>query len=340
MTPARNRPLLIGLTDHIEGPAGQPTREITDEITACVQDADRLGIDFFWFSEHHAHVHLGHIPSPLLYALHLASKTERIRLGTAIICLNLHHPLAVAEQVATADILSGGRLAVGFGSGSSPEEFGLFGIEVTGEAERHERFAEALEMILSAWRGAGGFRGKRFCVPDHRFLPRPDPGLPARCWQAVNSVGSAQIAGRLGFNILFSHLRTTDQYREYRAAYLEAGGHGLVAANRPVYVAKDDAAAWREIEQPLRILWRRFQQEGKIPLEIPEPDAVEDLTGHPINFVVGGPESVARQVRELRDYVDFDVLNAELRWAELGPNHIRESLRLLATHVRTLLADD
>jgi alkanesulfonate monooxygenase SsuD/methylene tetrahydromethanopterin reductase-like flavin-dependent oxidoreductase (luciferase family) len=331
--------LLIGLTDHLEGPADQPTRAILDEVTAYVQEADRLGIEFIWFAEHHAHVHLGHIPAPLLYALHLASRTDRIRLGTAIICLNLYHPLAVAEQVATADLLAGGRLAVGFGSGSSPEEFGLFGLDVTGEAERHERFAEALEVILAAWRGDGGFRGAHFCIPPHLSLPHPDPGLPGRCWQAVNSVGSARIAGRFGFNMLFSHLRTPDQYREYRVAYVEEGGRGLIAANRPVFVGRDDETAHMQIEEPLRILWRRFQKEGKIPADRPEPDSIEQLAAHPINFIIGGPETVASQIRQLRDYVDFDVLNAEVRWTALAPPLIHESLRLLATDVRGLLAD-
>jgi alkanesulfonate monooxygenase SsuD/methylene tetrahydromethanopterin reductase-like flavin-dependent oxidoreductase (luciferase family) len=331
-----SRRLLLGLTDHIEGPAGQPTANILAEISAYVRQADSLGIDYVWFAEHHAHVHLGHIPAPLLYAMHLASQTTRIQLGTAIICLNLHHPLAVAEQVATADLLADGRLAVGFGSGSSPEEFALFGLEVTGEEERHSRFAEALETILAVWRGEG-FQGHHFNVPPHTFLPRPDPTLAGRCWQAANSVGSARIAGRFGFSMLFSHLRTPNQYREYRAAYLEEGGRGLIAANRPVYVAKDDATAFRQIEEPLRTLWRRFQKEGKIPAERQEPRSVEELADHPINFLIGGPETVARQVQELREYVDFDVLNAELRWAGLQPLLIAESLRLLATEVRPRL---
>ncbi len=337
---SRGKPLLLGLTDHVEGPADRPPGEIFDEVSAYICEADRLGVDYAWFAEHHAHVHEGHLPSPMLYALHLAGRTDRIRLGTAIVCLNLHHPLVIAEQVAVADLLTGGRMAVGFGSGSSPEEFKLFGLNVTGEEERHARFAEALEVILSAWTGTGGFQGRYFTVPEHAALPRSAPGLSSRCWQAVNSIGSARIAGRLGFNMLFSHLRTPDQYREYRTAYIEAGGGGLVAANRPVYVAADDATSFREIDRPLRILWRRFRHEGKIPAETPEPETIEELARHPINFMIGGPESVARQIRDLRSYTPFELLNAELRWAGLAPSQVQESLRLLATDVREKLATD
>jgi alkanesulfonate monooxygenase SsuD/methylene tetrahydromethanopterin reductase-like flavin-dependent oxidoreductase (luciferase family) len=112
---------VIGLTDHLEGPREQPSAAIFDEVSDLVRLADQLGVQFAWFSEHHAHAHFGHMPTPLLYALHLAGQTQNIRLGTAIICLNLHHPLDIAEQVAVADILTGGRMAVGFGSGSTPE---------------------------------------------------------------------------------------------------------------------------------------------------------------------------------------------------------------------------
>jgi alkanesulfonate monooxygenase SsuD/methylene tetrahydromethanopterin reductase-like flavin-dependent oxidoreductase (luciferase family) len=131
---------VIGLTDHLEGPRDQPSAAIFDEVADLVRLADQMGVQYAWFSEHHAHAHYGHMPTPLLYALHLAGQTRNIRLGTAIICLNLHHPLDIAEQVAVADVLTTGRLAVGFGSGSTPEEFGLFGLPETDDHERHARF--------------------------------------------------------------------------------------------------------------------------------------------------------------------------------------------------------
>src|SRR5436305_9188935 len=87
---------------------------------------------------------------------------------------------------------------------------------------------------------------RSFAVPPHRALPVPAADLPGRCWVAVNSPGSARTAGELGFNVLFSHLRTPGQYREYAAAYRAAGGAGLIAANRPVFVGPDDATALRQ----------------------------------------------------------------------------------------------
>ncbi len=332
----------IGLTDHLEGPRDRSSSLIFDEVADLVRLADELGVQYAWFTEHHAHAHHGHLPTPLLFALHLAGQTRRIRLGTAIICLNLHHPLDVAEQVAVADVLAKGRMAVGFGSGSTPEEFGLFGLAETDEHERHARFAEALRIIRAAWRAAGidtasettGAIGadplpRYFTIPPHRPLPLPAPDLASRCWLAVNSAGSARIAGSLGFNMLFSHLRTPAQYRQYAAAYRESGGTGLIAANRPVFVGPDDATAFAQAEPALRILWRRFRQEGKISADTPEPARPQDLCGHPINFLVGAPETVRSQLRALHEEVAFDVANVEVRWAGLSHDRVCDSLRLL-----------
>jgi hypothetical protein len=243
------RTFVIGLTDHLEGPRGQPSVRIFDEVADLIRLADQLGVQYAWFSEHHAHAHFEHMPTPLLYALHLASQTQNIRLGTAIICLNLHHPLDIAEQIAVADILTNGRMAVGFGSGSTPEEFGLFGLSETDDHERHARFEEALGLIRSAWNGT--------------------------------------ITGR--------------------------------------------ESAW--VEPALRTLWRRFRQEGKIRAETPEPARSQDLCGHPINFIVGGPESVARQLHELCVQAPFDVANVEVRWAELPHELVCDSLRRLMEDV-------
>ena len=334
----------IGLTDHLEGPRDQPSAAIFAEVSDLIRLADQLGVHYAWFSEHHAHAHHGHLPTPLLLALHLASQTRNIRLGTAIICLNLHHPLDVAEQVAVADSLTNGRMAVGFGSGSTPEEFKLFGLAETDDTERRARFDQSLRLIRSAWSdgGVGNDEGTRsshryFPVSPHQPLPVPRADLVRRCWVAVNSMGSARIAGALDFNVLFSHLRTPKQYCEYGEAYRRAGGTGLLAANRPVFVGPNDETAFRQAEPALRILWRRFQQEGKIAAETPEPLHAAELCTHPINFIVGGPESVARQLRQLHDEVPFDVANVEVRWAGLTHELVRESLRLLMKKVMPLM---
>lgn len=335
----------IGLTDHFEGPVTRPSAEIYEEVADLVGLADDLGVRYAFFTEHHAHVHLGHLPTPLLFALHLAHQTKQIHLGTAVICANLHHPLDIAEQVAVADLLTAGRLAPGFGSGSTPGELTLFNLPQSDEDQRHAQFKQSLETIVNAWQAGAECRELR----DHRAapdtsamppttLPRPRPDLPARCWLAVNSLGAARLAGHFNFNVLFSHLRTPEQYNHYRAAYHAAGGKRLIAANRPVYVGRDDATAWQEAEPALRTLWRRFQHEGKIPAETTEPRNVQDLCAYPINFIVGGQDSVARQLLDLHQGCAFDVANVEVRWARLSHQQVRQSLERLMTQVMPIVA--
>jgi alkanesulfonate monooxygenase SsuD/methylene tetrahydromethanopterin reductase-like flavin-dependent oxidoreductase (luciferase family) len=330
-------PILFALTDHLESPRERPSAEVFEEVASYVRLADQLRFDYYFFTEHHAHAHYGHMPTPLLFALHLAGQTEQIHLGTAIICLNLHNPLSVAEHVAVADHLMKGRFAPGFGSGSTPEEFALFGQEITKETVRHERFQEALRLITDAWRGEVRETGPHFPTPAHAPLPVAAPDLRSRSWLAVNSAGSARIAGAMGFNMLYSHLRTPAQYREYRQAYIDAGGQGLIAANRPVYVGADDTSAQRDAEEPIRTLWRRFRSEGKIPASTPEPQDIQEVCGHPLNFLLGGPDTVARQIAELRAEAYFDVINLEPNWAGLEPKQIQSSISLLATEVRPRL---
>lgn len=321
----------FALTYHVEAPRDTPSNSAYDEVIRQVELADRLGFDYAWFSEHHAHAHYGHLPCPLLLALHLAGRTKQIKLGTAIICLNLHHPVAVAEQVAVADVLTDGRMSIGFGSGSTPEEFAMFAMDVTEPGVRHERFEEALRVILRAWSGRVCHSDSiHYQIPDHEQLPIPSADLHIRSWLAVNSVDSARIAGKLGFNMMFSHLRTPEQYRDYRKVYADVGGQGLVAANRPIYVGESDESAYRDAEPALRTLWRRFHSEGKIAADTTEPENVEGLCAHPINFLLGGPESVAQQISELHEQVPFDVINLEPQWAGLSPALAESSLARIA----------
>jgi alkanesulfonate monooxygenase SsuD/methylene tetrahydromethanopterin reductase-like flavin-dependent oxidoreductase (luciferase family) len=311
--------LEIGLIDHLEGPRALDSRQIYDEVAELTCLADELGVRHAWFAEHHAHAHHGHMPAPLLFALHLATRTRQIRLGTADICLNLHHALEVAEQLAVADALSGGRMCFGFGSSGTPAECAMFGVpDLPDERERHERFARAIEMMRAAWDGQS---------PTPRILPAASPDLPRNCWIAVNSLGAARGAGACNFSVMFSHLRTPEQYRQYVSSYRAAGGTGRVAANRPIFVGPNDDAAFAAAEPALRILWRRFRDEGKIPRDAQEPASAAQLCAHTINFIVGGAARVAAELRALRAQAPFDLLNIEIRWAGLSHEAVADSLR-------------
>ena len=238
-----------------------------DEVGAQVRLADRLGYDAAWFAEHHFHVHRGHLPNPILLALHLAGRTERIRLGSAVITTALHHPLRLAGDLLTADVLTGGRLSIGIGSGSTASEFGAFGVDAAEQtqAARHGRFAEGLEVLEQAWSGGPvSVHGEYVDVELPPLLPRALRPLRELLWIAANSEGQAELAGRRGYGMMLSRERTPAELERLRAAF-EAGrtaarasgartGAGRIAASRAAYVGESDAGGARR--RPRR--WRSW----------------------------------------------------------------------------------
>src|SRR3984893_18789635 len=127
---------------------GQSHGERFAEMLDLIGLADTLGFDVAWLAELHFGGAFSLLASPLMAVPVIAQRTRRIRIGTAVTLLPLHHPLACAEQAATADLLSGGRLECGVGRGSIPSQFHGFRVPVS---ENRGRFGEALDIIRLAW---------------------------------------------------------------------------------------------------------------------------------------------------------------------------------------------
>ena len=108
--------------------------------------AEQLGFDVVWFAEHHF-ANLGICPSPLLIAAHAAARTSRVRLGPGVVVLPFYNPMRLVDEVAYVDVLSGGRLLLGVGSGSHKHEFAGLGIPI---AEARARFEEVLDVVDQA----------------------------------------------------------------------------------------------------------------------------------------------------------------------------------------------
>ena len=95
--------------------------------TEQIVEAERAGYDSTWIAQHHFHEDEGGLPSPFVFLAHVAAKTTRIRLGTGVVTLPLENPVRVAEDAVVLDLLSGGRLEFGVGSGSTPNTYLAFG---------------------------------------------------------------------------------------------------------------------------------------------------------------------------------------------------------------------
>ena len=245
----------FGLFYQASEAVGQTHADRYAEMLELIALGDTLGFDVAWLAELHFGGAFSLLASPLMVVPVVAQRTRRIRIGTAVTLLPLHHPLSCAEQAATADVLSGGRLEFGVGRGSIPSQFHGFRVPVS---ENRARFDETLEIIRLAWtRERFGYRGAFYQVEDVSVVPRPvqRPHPPIRV--AVHTAESFAHIGDLGLAI-YSGTTTTPlpQLREYMALYrahLAAAGHAWqndqMALMLPVHVGTTSGAA-REAMRP------------------------------------------------------------------------------------------
>src|SRR5919205_266036 len=127
-----------------------PGRTAADVLSAEMEQmvrSEALGFDSVWLTEHH-YSDYGLSAAPSVLAATLAAHTERLTIGTAVYVLPFHHPLRLAEETATLDILSGGRLVVGIGRGNRAREFVGHGVP---QDESRTRLEEGVELLVAAW---------------------------------------------------------------------------------------------------------------------------------------------------------------------------------------------
>lgn len=224
-------------------------RETLEQATR----GEALGFESVWPAEQHFNRIISILPCPALLLAAIAARTSTLRLGTAIVQLPLAHPMRVAEELATLDILSGGRVECGFGRGANPSHYAGHGVPM---AESRERMAEALDYILQAWtQETFSFQGRFFQADDLSLAPRPlqQPHPPIRI--AANSPETAEWAGRAGYPIFVaSNINPFPKLREivaiYRTARKDAGFptmHGDdVTILMPLYVGENRSQIARD----------------------------------------------------------------------------------------------
>jgi len=242
----------FGFFDQFPCAGGFTERQRYRDIIAQIELGDALGFDVAWLGEIHFSRTFSILADQLMVLAAAAQRTTRIRLGTAVTLLPLHNPIKIAEEAATADILSDGRLEFGVGRGVLYQYPG-YGIP---PEESRERFEEALDFILRAWNNETfSFDGKHFCARDLSVVPRPvqSPHPPVRI--AANSPDSFPFAGRRKLPIFASPLiNPPDKLKAGLAVYrdtLPNGTAGDVALAFPVHVAASRTQARQDCEAGL-----------------------------------------------------------------------------------------
>ena len=305
----------FGFMDHLPCAGWQSEGQRYHDILAQIELGDRLGFDTAWLAEIHFFPDVSRIASPLTVLAAAAQRTQRIRLGTAVTLLPLHNPLKIAEDAATVDILSDGRLELGVGRGAAPSMFAAYNVPA---AETRDRFVEALEVIRQAWTSERlSYEGKYLCVRDLPVFPRPvqKPHPPIRI--AANSPETYTLAGRLGLPIFATPLiaGSMDKLREYIGAHRESLPAGVkqdVAVAFPVHVAASRAQVRRECEPSLMHFFSFLEQRRPDIQALPESyqalqQAIDRLKGityeevEDLGAVLGDPEQCVERVQALQD---------------------------------------
>src|SRR5262245_26188244 len=219
-------------------------------------EAEALGYGSSFVVEHHF-TGFGQVSASLNLLTWVAARTSTLRLGTAVIVLPWHNPVLLAEQAATIDLLSGGRLEFGVGKGYRHNEFASFCIPIE---EAEERFEESLALIVKSWTTEQRFshHGKYWhfenIVVEPPTRQKPHPAI----WMAAGNPDSIRKVARRGAKLLLDQFASTaltiERFNIYKAE-VEATGRRFdpmdVGVCRAFYVATDAADKARAVEQRL-----------------------------------------------------------------------------------------
>src|SRR5579864_7920168 len=138
----------FGMFHEFPSMPGRGETEMFDEAMEQIDAAERFGLDVMWLAEIHFAPERTYLSAPLAIASAIAARTSRMKIGIAVQVLPLCHPLRIAEEAATVDQISHGRLIFGIGRSGFPRTYQAYGVPY---AESQERFAEMLAIIKRAW---------------------------------------------------------------------------------------------------------------------------------------------------------------------------------------------
>ena len=282
-----------------------------------VIEAESLGFESAFIVEHHF-TGFGQVSATLNLLTWIGAKTSTIRLGTAVLVLPWHNPVLLAEQAATVDLLSGGRLDFGVGKGYRHNEFASFRIPME---EGQARFEEAVDIITKSWvsNERFDFRGKYWSYDDIIVEPptiqRPHPPF----WQGAGHPESIRRVAARGHNLLLDQFASIDEtvrrFNVYRSAMIE-NGFGFnphqVGVARAFFVAdtqaEKDAAIERRMAAQRRLhdISQRPDQNNTASIMAfsDTREANEEAT------LFGSPDDIIAKIQRLREQgVEYILLN-------------------------------
>jgi len=325
----------IGLSvQHL--PADSQAQRFAEHVEQ-VRLAHAVGFTSVWASQHYLAQPFTYF-QPIPTLARMASEAPGMALGTGCLLLPLHHPLDVAEQLATLDVISGGRFIFGVGLGYRDEENLALGQD---PRQRVGRFVEALELIERLWSGEPvRHEGRHFQARDVRVsmvpLQRPRPPI----WIAANSDAGVKRAARLADAWLMNPHTTLPTLERQLALFRET----RAAVGRPPareiplikegYVADDAATARAEaraVLEPKYRAYRAWQQDKALPAGETFTLDFDELARD--RFVLGDPARVREEIARYAERLGVTTMIFRLQWPGMDQARVLRSIRLLGEKV-------
>lgn len=295
-----------------------PLETVYDRALNRIEIMDKTGYEAVWLAEHHFSTY-SVCPSVHMMGMHVAGRTKRLRIGTAVTLAAFYHPLRIAEEVALLDVLSGGRVNWGAGRGFDFTEFETFGVPV---AESKTRFREAVEIVLAAWtQDSIDWDSEHWRFRDVEVLPKPAQRPHPPVWVAGSSAESVGWAGEFGHSVMLSpHLpfaTIDEQQKQFRQA-LKDNGHDYEADRaipvaRLISVADSEDEAAETARRGAEWIFSTYRNESKSANyqmnqsgNKPEVTSVDQY----LNDVAiwGTPEKVTDTLHRLSEEIDLNYL--------------------------------
>ena len=328
----------FGIALRTQYPADSDISEKLQDLLELVRSADSLGYDSLTKTSHYSTApYQAFQQFPLL--ARLSAEAPNIRLNAGIILLSLHKPLDVAEQLASIDIMCGGKLIVGAALGYREVEFKAFG---TTPRERAPRFEENLIALKRLWtEDAVDMAGTHFELDGATCLPKPLQKPHPPIWIGANADPAIERAARLGdcwyippHNEVTTIIRQLEIYKRALDAANKAFPEEL-PMRREVFVAPSREEALRLCGPYLANKYENYTDWGQSD-QLPDDDskldqAFADLIGD--RFLLGSPDEVAEQIIDLNRHIGANHLIMSMDWPGMPKSTTLDCLQLFAEEV-------
>lgn len=314
-----------------------------DQVVEQVGVIRDLGYDLITLGQHHLATPY-QMPASVPFLARLAADAGDLRIAITVFLIPLHNPLDLAEQVATLDAISHGRMIFGVGLGYRPEECQAFGITME---ERGPRFEEAMQVIKMLWtQDEVEFQGRFYSIPKTQSTIRTTQQPHPPIWVAANNKVAIRRAGRWGYPWAMNPHVTVELLKEQVKLYqqtLADHGHSLPAELplfREAWIAETRDKAWEEAAPYLAAKYQAYESWGQdkaIPADQTFARPLEDLARD--RFIIGTPDDLIRESERAAKELGTTTLILRIQWPGMDRARVLDEIRLIGREVLPAIAN-